>query len=83
MDIESLKHLSELGRLDCTDEELEALLPEMQEILSLMDSIGNFPGLPEEADAAQPLERLREDRPSVPGDGPKNGGEAFWVPRIV
>lgn len=83
MDVESLKHLAELGRLGCTDEELEALLPEMEEILSLMDRIGSFPGLPEGEDAAQPLDRLREDQPSVSGDGTKTGGEDFWVPRIV
>ncbi|MCI8360167.1 MAG: aspartyl/glutamyl-tRNA amidotransferase subunit C [Clostridiales bacterium] len=90
MDIESLRRLAELSRLDCTPAELEALLPDMEDVLSLMDKIRKFPDLPEETKASLSLDALREDKPWRPDnqgkeseDGETAASQSFWTPRIV
>lgn len=89
MDMETLRRLAALGRLGCTSAELEALLPDMEKVTTLLDQIREFPGQPEEAGAPQYLDMLREDRPAAPDDGKDAsentaaGSSVFWTPRIV
>lgn len=88
--METLRHLVELSRLSCTSAELEALLPDMEVVLNLMDGIRDFPNSPDEARFPLSLDMLREDKLGFPDDrkdkpekGAMAGSQVFWTPRVV
>ena len=90
MDKETLRSLSDLSGLGCSDKELDALLPDMEAILRLMDTIKAFSDPPADDRKALHLSALREDEAGEPADreamlenaAGKSGG-AFTTPRII
>jgi aspartyl/glutamyl-tRNA(Asn/Gln) amidotransferase C subunit len=91
MNLETVKYLAELGKLEFSDEELEKTAGEMTEIINLMDTIK---GIDVEYDARKDnhnvfLNDLRRDEKSPSMATEKvlsnavNSGNSFVVPKIV
>lgn len=90
-DVKQTAHLAELSKLNFTDEELDRITREMDEIVSLMDTVADFSaqgeGFVNDAVAFTDL-RKDEARPSFPREeilqnGKENNGAAFIVPKVV
>jgi aspartyl-tRNA(Asn)/glutamyl-tRNA(Gln) amidotransferase subunit C len=91
MDLEMVKYLAELGKLEFTDDELEKTAGEMTDIINLMDGVKEFDV---EYDALKDnhnvfLDGLRKDEkaPSMPTEkvlqNAVNSGNSFVVPKVV
>lgn len=91
MDLEMVKYLAELGKLEFTDEALAKTADEMTDIIELMDTIKDF-GL--EYDALKDnhnvfLNDLRKDEKLPPMSTEKvlqnavNSDNCFVVPKVV
>lgn len=89
--LKDVRHLAELSALSFTDEELEAFLPDFNNILDMIDSIGDFETAKEYVfDNIVPVESLREDVASESMtnekallNAPKQRKGCFNVPRVV
>ena len=90
-DIKLATHLAELSKIEFTDNELEKITAEMDEIITLMDTVSNF-----EKDKnavvnpAVNLDNIRSDVPasSLPRDevlknASQKDDKAFTVPKVV
>ena len=90
-DINLATHLAELSKIEFTDDELEKITREMDEIISLMDTVSDFEDTKKLAnDAAVGLNEIRSDfkKPSSPREdilknAAKKDGKAFTVPKVV
>ena len=89
---EDLKMLSDLSRLYLSDEELDKYGKEMQEIMTLMDTIGesSFEYDPVDSSNAVPFSALREDSvekfdnmDGIVKGGPEVIENMFVVPKVV
>lgn len=90
-DIKLAEHLAELSKINFTDNELQKICKEMDEIIALMDTVSDF-----KADGksvvipAKRLEDIREDTPKkslsrkdVLKNAAKKDEKAFTVPKVV
>ena len=90
-DIKLAAHLAELSKISFTDDELEKITKEMDEIINLMDTVSDFEYTKRSVtDTAIGLNEIRTDtkKPSAPReDILKNAAEkdkkAFTVPKVV
>ncbi len=91
MDLEMVKYLAELGKLDFTDEELTKASSDMTSIIELMDKVKEI-DITYDAVADNKniyLNDLREDEnaPSMPTEkviaNAKNRDNCFVVPKVV
>lgn len=91
MDLEMVKYLAELGKLEFSDEALEKTAGEMTDIINLMDTIKDFDV---EYDALKDnhnvfLDDLRRDEKMPSMETKKvlqnavNSGNCFVVPKVV
>ena len=84
-------HLAELSKIEFTESELEKITREMDEIISLMDTVSDFEATKQSAnDAAVGLDEIRSDlkKPSSPREdilknAAKKDDKAFTVPKVV
>lgn len=89
--MQDVKHLAELSALRFTEEELEAFLPEFNNILAMIDQIENFETHKEyEFNNIVPVESLREDQvlqsmsqKQALINAPKQRKGCYNVPRVV
>ena len=90
MDKSRLQHLADLSALALTDEELDRLGAQMQQIVALMDGIRNAPVAEASAVHGQEYANLREDiaaaslpRQSVLENSKSTDGSYFTLPQVV
>lgn len=91
LSLKDIQHLAELSALHFTEEELEAFLPDFNNILNMIDNIQSFETQDEYVfDNIVSAESLREDEPeqSMPNEkallnAPKQRKGCFNVPRVV
>lgn len=91
MDLQMVKYLAELGKLDFSDTELEKTAKEMTGIMELMDTIKEidvtYDALADNKNVYLPS--LREDKPQASFEtakilsNAKNSGNCFVVPKVV
>ena len=90
-DIKLATHLAELSKIEFTEKELKKITNEMDEIISLMDTVTDFEGAETIAfNSAKNLNDIRQDtkKPSSPRkdilkNASKKSEKAFTVPKVV
>ena len=90
-DIKLAAHLAELSKIEFTDDELQKISAEMDEIIVLMDTVSDFESNETSVvNPAQNLKDIREDipAPSLPREeilknSAKTDDKAFTVPKVV
>lgn len=90
-DIKLATHLAELSKIEFTDDELQKISTEMDEIINLMNTVSDFKeNKTATVNDAQNLENIREDSPapSLPREeilknASKKSDKAFTVPKVV
>ena len=84
-------HLAELSKIEFTEKELEKITNEMDEIISLMDTVTDFEGAENIAfNSAKNLNDIRQDtkktsspRKDILKNASKKSKTAFTVPKVV
>ena len=90
-DIKLAEHLAELSKIKFSEKELQKIASEMDEIISLLDTVSDFEITENPVvNPAQKLENIREDlpTPSLPRkdvlkNASKKDKKAFTVPKVV
>ena len=68
IDIEDVKHVSELARVTVTDEEAEEFVEEFNDVLGYFETLDDVPDDVESEDDFENVMRADEPEPSLPQD---------------
>lgn len=68
IDIEDVKHVSELARVSVTDEEAEEFVEEFNDVLEYFETLDDVPDDVESEDDLENVMRADEPEPSLPRD---------------
>jgi aspartyl-tRNA(Asn)/glutamyl-tRNA(Gln) amidotransferase subunit C len=92
LDVENLRRLARLARLDLSDQELQSVRGRMEAVIDYVDQLKklNVEGVPPLDHAAELTIARRADEPrpglsaeSALGNAPSVAGPYFTVPRII